>query len=70
MTYLRHVPSPPLDRYIHHLYYIDRPMPFPRERILPAPLLDLKINLGGDFRVFGYRHIEQPQRLTESWLVE
>ena len=69
MTYLRYVPSPPLDRYINHLYYLDGWMPFPRERILPAPLLDLKINLGSAFHMYEARHTERPKSLTESWLV-
>ena len=69
MTYLRYVPSPPLDRYINHLYYLDGRMPYPRERILPVPLLDLKINLAGAFHVYENCHAERPKRLTESWLV-
>ncbi len=69
MIYLRHVPSAPLDRYINHLYYIDGQMPYPRERILPIPLLDLKINLGGAFHLYEHCQTERPKSLTESWLV-
>jgi len=69
MTYLRSIPSPPLNRYINHLYYFDGPMPSPRERILPVPHLDLKINLGGSFQMYQGRHTEQPKHLAESWLV-
>jgi AraC-like DNA-binding protein len=68
MNYLRYVPSPPLDRYINHLYYIDGRMPYPRERILPIPLLDLKINLGSAFQLYEYCQTERSRSLTESWL--
>ena len=69
ITYIRYVPSSPLDRYIHHLYYVDGQMPYPRERILPVPLLNLKINLGGAFQVYEYHQLERPRDLTESWIV-
>ena len=69
MTYLRSLPSPPLNRYIHHLYYVDGPMPFPRERILPVPHLDLKINLGGAFQMYQGRHTEHGKPLAQSWFV-
>lgn len=69
MTYLRHIPAPPLDRYISHLYYLDGRMPYTRERILPVPLLDLKINLGGAFLLEREAETQAPQRLTESWFV-
>jgi AraC-like DNA-binding protein len=68
MSYIRYVPSPPLDQYIHHLYYLDGAMPFPRERILPSPTLDLKVNLGGSFRLNEEGQTRCPKPLTESWL--
>jgi AraC-like DNA-binding protein len=68
MIYLRYVPSPPLDRYINYFYYLEGRMPYPCERILPVPLLDLKINLGGDFHLYEHCQTEQPRSLTESWL--
>jgi AraC-like DNA-binding protein len=52
MTYLRYNPSPPLNSYIHCLYYRDRPMPYAREKILPVPWIDLMINFGGPFRAY------------------
>src|SRR5690554_832338 len=67
MTYIRYIPSPPLNHYIHHLYYLDGTMPFPRERILPNPTLDLKINLGGAFHLYEDGHTEGPRHITESW---
>jgi AraC-like DNA-binding protein len=42
-------------------------MPYPHERILPIPTLDLKINLGGGFLL--YDQTGHPGSLTESWLV-
>lgn len=68
MTYLQHIPVPPLNRYIDYLYYLDGTMPFPQERILPAPALDLKINLGGAFHLCEDERTGA-QRLTESWFV-
>ncbi|QPC82245.1 AraC family transcriptional regulator [Phototrophicus methaneseepsis] len=68
MTYIRYIPLPPLNRYIEHLYYLDGQMPFPQEHILPVPLLDLKINLGGAFRMYDEERAGC-QTLTESWLV-
>jgi AraC-like DNA-binding protein len=69
MTYVRHIPSPPLDRYISHFYYLDGHMPYPRERILPLTILDLKINLGGAFTIFDADDAQHAAQLTESWLV-
>jgi len=68
MIYTRYIPSPPLDRYINHLYYLDGQMPYPRERILPVPLLDLKINLGGAFHLYKDDNTGHYDNLTESWL--
>jgi AraC-like DNA-binding protein len=69
MIYLRHIPAPPLNRYVEHFYYLDGRMPFPRERILPVPTLDLKINLGGAFRMEEAHHSGCPRSFAESWLV-
>jgi hypothetical protein len=44
-TYIRHIPSPPLNA----CYYLDRQKPFRHEKILPVPVLDLKINLSGAY---------------------
>ncbi len=68
-TYIRHIPSPPLNRYIEGLYYIEGQMPFSHERILPVPELDLKINLGGAFHLYEDDQAVNARSLTESWLV-
>ena len=69
MNYVRHIPSPPLNRYIEHLYYLDGWMPFRHEKILPVPELDLKINLGDVFYLYEGDNRTPPVSLTESWLV-
>ena len=68
-TYIRHTPSPPLNAYIDHFYYLDGQMPFRHEKILPVPALDLKINLGGAFHMYEGDRRTFPVSLTESWLV-
>jgi hypothetical protein len=52
MTFISHIPSPPLNFYINSFYYPNESLPLPREKILPLPGLDLKINFGGDFQVY------------------
>ena len=69
MVYVQHIPSPPLNRYIERLYYMDGWMPFRHEKILPVPALDLKINLGSAFYMYEGDRRTSPMSLTESWLV-
>src|SRR5215470_9879700 len=69
MAYIFHVPSPPLNFYINRLYYPDGSIPPPREKILPLPALDLKINFGGGFQVYASNHGEPFTTLTESWVL-
>jgi AraC-like DNA-binding protein len=68
-TYIRHSPSRLLHTYIDYFYYIDGSMPYPREKILPFPTLDLKINLGGAFRVYEADSTNQFETFTDSWWV-
>lgn len=68
-TYIRHIPSRPLDIYIDYFYYIDGSMPYPREKILPFPTLDLKINLGGAFKVYKADSTNQFETFNDSWWV-
>jgi hypothetical protein len=67
MTFLCHTPSPPLNLYINSFYCPNESAPWPREKILPLPLLDLKINFGGRFEVYGADRSEPMMTLTESW---
>ena len=69
MNYIQHIPSPPLNRYIERLYYMEGWMPFRHEKILPVPALDLKINLGDVFYMYERDCRTAPISLTESWLV-
>lgn len=66
---MRHVVSPPLNAYINYLYYLDGPMPYPRERILPLPFLDLKINFGSALHVYEADHTKPSAAFSESWWV-
>ena len=44
-------------------------VPLPREKILPLPGLDLKINFGGGFQVYDADQSELLTTLTESWVL-
>lgn len=68
MVYVQHIPSPPLNRYIERLYYIEGWMPFRQEKIPPTPALNLQINLGEPLHMHKSGCITSPIRLTESWL--
>jgi len=67
MTYIFHIPSPPLNFSINRFYYPNESLPLPREKVLPLPALDLKINFGGGFQVYDADHSEPFTTLTESW---
>lgn len=69
LTYVTHIPAPPLNAYIDAFYYADGKMPFRHEKILPIPSLDLKINLGDAFSMVERDRRTAPVSLTESWLV-
>jgi AraC-like DNA-binding protein len=69
MPLIGYLPSPPLTNYIDVLYYLYGPMPYPREEIIPAPWLDLKINLGSAFAVYKRDHAEPFVQCEESWAV-
>jgi hypothetical protein len=68
MTYIFHIPSPPLNFYIKRFYYPNESLLLPREKILPLPALDLKINFGGGFQVYDANQGEPFTTLTESWV--
>ncbi|HXD11144.1 MAG TPA: AraC family transcriptional regulator [Anaerolineales bacterium] len=67
MAYFFHLPSPPLNFYINRFYYLDDSVPLPREKILPLPTIDLKVNFGGVFQVYDTDHGGSCATLTESW---
>jgi AraC-like DNA-binding protein len=68
-TYVRHLPSPPLDTYIDYFYYIDGSMPYPREKILPTGWLDLEVNLGGAIQIYDASGTKSVATSVESWWV-
>jgi AraC-like DNA-binding protein len=67
MAYISHIPSAPLHSYIDRFYYLS--IPLPREKILPLPKIDLKINFGGGFQVYDADQVEAFTTLTESWVL-
>jgi AraC-like DNA-binding protein len=69
MAYIFYTPSAPLNLYIQTFYYPNGSVPPPREKILPLPALDLKINFGGVFQVYEPDHGEPSTTLTESWVL-
>jgi len=68
MTYLSHIPSPPLDRYIECLFYMEGWMPSHREKMPPTPALNLQINLGEPFHMYHSDSAASAISLSESWL--
>jgi AraC-like DNA-binding protein len=69
MAYIFHIPSAPLNSYIDSFYYPNDSGPLPREKVLPLPAIDLKINFGGGFQVYGAEQGEPSTTLTESWVL-
>jgi AraC-like DNA-binding protein len=68
MAYISYIPSSPLNSYINSLYFPDGSIPYPREKIMPVPLLDLKINFGDVFQVYGANHSRPIATCAESWV--
>jgi len=66
MTHILHVPGFPLSCYIDWLWYTDAPALYSREKILPAPNVDLMINFGEPFRVYEAGD-KPPITCSESW---
>ncbi len=67
MTYIRHIPSPPLDTYIDYFYYLDGSMPNRHERILPTGWLDLEVNLGGAIQIYDASGTKFVATCVDSW---
>jgi len=66
MAYTCHIPSPPLNAYIHDLYYLDGPTPYSRLKVLPMPVLHLMVNFGEAFQVHESDQVEPLATCTES----
>src|SRR5215831_7274937 len=69
MAYFRHVPSPPLNAHIDELYYFDGPAPYPRQKVLPYPSLNLMVNFGHLFEVSDSNQPRPFATCSESWWV-
>ena len=69
MTYIRYVPSPPLNAYIEDLYYLDGPAPYPRQKVLPVASSNLMINLGCSFDVYEPDQSKPFISCSDSWWV-
>ena len=67
MTYIRYIPSAPLNTYIEDLYYLDGPAPYPRQKVLPVASSNLMINLGSPFDVYRPDQAEPFITCTDSW---
>src|SRR5262249_28858708 len=64
-----HVPAPPLNAYIDDLYYLDGATPYPRQKVLPHPSLNLMVNLADAFAVSDSNHPQPFVTCSESWWV-
>jgi AraC-like DNA-binding protein len=69
MAFIVHTPSSPLHLYINNIYYPNGSAPYPQEKILPLPALDLKLNFGGAFQVYDAEHGKPLATLSESWVL-
>ena len=69
MSYIRHIPSPPLNTFIDYFYYIDGSMPYRREKVLPTGWLDLEVNLGGAIQIYDASGSKPIATCVESWWV-
>lgn len=66
-TYVRHVPSSPLNAYIDYFFYLDGSMIYPREKSLPVPSAVLIINFGGAVQVSSVSQSQTGSTWAESW---
>lgn len=69
MAYIRYMPAPPLNAYINDLYYLDGPAPYPRQKVLPHPSLNLMVNFGHSFQVSDSNQPQAFVTCSESWWV-
>ena len=69
MSYISHIPSPPLNSYIYDLYYVDGPAPYTRLKVLPMPASHLMVNFGDSFLVYEPDQAEVAATCSESCAV-
>jgi AraC-like DNA-binding protein len=58
-----------LNTFIDYFYYIDGPMPYRREKVLPTGWLDLEVNLGGAIQIYDASGSKPIASCVESWWV-
>jgi AraC-like DNA-binding protein len=58
-----------LNTFIDYFYYIDDPMPYRREKVLPTGWLDLEVNLGGAIQIYDASGTQPIATCVESWWV-
>ena len=69
MLYVSHVPAPPLDTYIHDLYYINGQSPYPRLKVAPDAMLHLMVNIGPSFELYAPNQAMPFATCSESWWI-
>jgi AraC-like DNA-binding protein len=67
LSYIRHIPSPPLDKHIDYFYYLEGAMPHRREKILPTGWLDLEINFGDAIQIYDASDTKSVATCVDSW---
>jgi len=58
-----------LNTFIDYFYYIDGPMPYRREKVLPTGWLDLEVNLGGAIQIYDASGSKLVATCVDSWWV-
>src|SRR5688572_13027327 len=69
MDYISRVPAPPLDSYIDDLYFLQGVAPYARMKVHPMPSLNLMVNLGPAFDVYGPQAGAPVATCSESWWI-
>jgi AraC-like DNA-binding protein len=69
MIYVSHIPAAPLNAYIDDFYYIEGTSPYPRLKVAPMPSLNLMVNFGPAFDVYGAEQAVPIATCTESWWI-
>jgi AraC-like DNA-binding protein len=69
LDYVRRIPAPPLNAYIHDLYYIDGVSPYSRLKVSPDAMLHLMVNLGQPFDVYAANQATPFATCSESWWI-
>lgn len=67
ITYVRHIPPPPLNAYIDYFFYLDGAMTYPREKSLSVPAAVLIINFSGAVKASNICQHEAASVWAESW---